>query len=228
MKKGYFILIILLFIGCGNEFSRTFNRAKRLSKSDKLEDWEKSILAYDKVIKLKVNAREYQALVYRKMAKYHLEMEHYNDALVNFEKAAQILPNEGILHYYIGLCYSQLSRSVTDENKKIEMIKIAETEYKLSLSLTPDLIDPLYGLGIISFYVWNDYKAGIEYMAKVLEKDPKNIDAHFALARFYYEIGEPIKSLEFYKALVSLLPKNSERLTQVKNNIARIHSELHE
>ncbi len=227
MKKLFSItLILVLFFSCSDEFKKRYKAAKRLSKSEKMEDWEKAIEKYDEIIKMKVNAREYQALLYRKLGKRHLEMEHWNDALYNFKKAAEILPNEGILHYYIGICYSQLSRSVIDNNKKIELIKLAEKEYKLSLKLTPDLIDPLYGLGIIYFYIWNDYKKGIEYMAEVLKKDPRNIDAHFALARFYYEIGEPVKSLEFYKALLSLLPKRSPRLEKVKENISRIYQEL--
>lgn len=227
MRKIFILFVLMfLFFACSNEFKKRYREAKRLSKSNNIEDWEKAIEKYDEIIKMKVNAREYQALLYRKLGKYHLQMEHWNDALYNFKKAVEILPNEGILHYYIGVCYSQLSRSTTDENRKIELIKIAEREYKLSLELTPDLIDPLYGLGIIYFYVWNDYKKGIEYMAEVLRKDPKNIDAHFALARFYYEVGEPVKSLEFYKALLSLLPKRSPRLQKVKENISRIYQEL--
>lgn len=220
------ILCLLLLFGCSNEFSKRYKAAKKLSRSEKIEDWEKAIAKYDEIIKMKVNAREYQGLLYRKLAKRHLQMEHWNDALYYYQKAAEIIPNEGIIHYYIGVCYSQLSRSTTDKDKKVELIKKAEQKYKLALELEPELIDPLYGLGIINFYVWNDYRKGIEYMTKVLKKDPKNIDAHFALARFYYELDEPLKSLEFYKALLSLLPENDARLEQVKENISRIYQEI--
>jgi len=224
--KTLFFVSIIIFFNCSNEYNRRYRAAKRLSQSQKMEDWEKAIKQYDEIINIKINAREYQALIYRKLGQKHLSLEHWNDALYNFKKATEILPTNGLLHYYIGVCYSQLSRSTIDEKEKIDLIKIAEEEYKLSLKLNPNLIDPLYGLGIIYFYVWNDYNKGIEYMAKVLKKDPKNIDAHFALARFYYENGEPIKSLEFYKSLLSLLPKKSPKIKTVQENISRIYMEL--
>ncbi len=228
MKKGLivFIAVFLLLVSCDSAVKTRFKRAKRLSKSDKIEKWEKAIIEFDKIIKIKVNAREYQSLVYRKLGKRHLQMEHWNDALRYYMKAVEIIPNEGLIHYRLGVCYSQLSRSEDNKTKKMELIKNAEKEYKLAISLNSKLIDPYYGLGVIYFYVYKSYNKGIKYIAEVLKRDSKNIDAHFALGRFYYEIGESIKSLEFYKALLSLVPESDQRYAQVKDNIQRIQGEL--
>ncbi len=221
-----FLIGIVLVSSCSSKMEKIYNRAKKESKSTKVEDWEKSVKDYDKVIAMKINAAEYQALVYRKLGKYSMKYDHWNDALRYYKLAAKILPNEGVLHSKIGVCYSQLSRSETDETKKMKLIKAAEKEYEVALKLSPKLIDPYYGLGIINFYVYQNYMKGIKYMAKVLSIDPKNIDAHFALGRFYYEIGEPGKALEFYKALLSLVPEKAPRYKRVKENISKIYSQL--
>ncbi|MBU1078068.1 MAG: hypothetical protein KKH98_12295 [Spirochaetes bacterium] len=220
------LVVLFLLVSCDSSITRRFKQAKRLSKTGNMEKWEEAIREFDEIIKIQVNAREYQALIYRKLGKRHMEMEHWNDSLENYKKAAEILPNEGYLHYRIGVCYSQLSRSEKDEEKKMSLIQEAEKEYHLAISLNDKLIDPYYGLGIINFYVYKNYNKGMEYMAEVLRRDSKNIDAHFALARFYYEIGESRHSLEFYKALLSLVPENDQRYPQVNENIQRIQAEL--
>ncbi len=228
MYRKLFVLVVLMLVvsGCSSKMEKVYNRAKKYSKSQKPEDWEKAIKEYDKVIAMKINAREYQALLYRKLGKYSIKYEHWNDAFKYYKKALEILPNEGILHYKLGLCYSQLSRSQTDRDKKMEFVDKAVKEYKIALQLNPRLIDPYFGLGIIYFYIYKDYTQGIKYMAEVLRRDSRNIDAHFALGRFYYEMGELDKSLEFYKALLSLVPEKDPRYKQVKDNISKIYNQL--
>jgi len=216
----------LLILSCESEYKRRFKEAIKLSKSKKMEDWEKAIEKYNEVIEYKVMAKDNQALIYRKLGKRHFELEHYNDALYYYKKAAEILPNVAPIHYFIGVCYSQLSLSATNEDVKMELIKKAETEFKITLKLDPNFADAYYNLGIINFYAYNNYRKGIELMAEVLRINPQHIDAHFALGRFYYEMGEYLKSLEFYKALLSLLPPSDKRVEQVKENISQIYREI--
>ncbi len=226
IKQVVSIIVIMIFVSCGSEMNRRYRRAKRLSRTEKMEKWEEAIEEYDEIIKMKVNAREYQSHIYRKLGKRHMQMEHWTDALHYYEKAAEILPNEGVLHCRMGVCYSQLSRSEDNEVKKMEMVRKAEQKYKMAVSLNSKLIDPYYGLGIIYFYVYKNYSKAIEYMAEVLRRSSEDFDGHFYLGRFYYETGESIKSLEFYKALLSLVPEKDPRYEQVKENIERIHNEL--
>lgn len=227
MKKLVILFAIsILLFNCESEYKRKFKEAVKLSKSKKMEDWEKAIEKYNEIIELQINARENQALIYRKLAKRHFELEHFNDALKYYKKAAEILPNVAPIHYYIGVCYSQLSLSAETESEKMELLKQAETEFRITLKLDENFVDAYYNLGIIYFYGYGNFKKGIEYMVEVLRRNPKHIDAHFALGRFYYETGEPVKSIEFYKALLSLLPPNDPRLEQVRENISRLYQEL--
>lgn len=224
-----FIIMSVFFSACSDSIKSHFNRGKKLSKAykeDRAEKWEQAIKEYDIVIKMKVDAREYQANLYRKLGKYHMQMDHWNDALENYLKAKEILPNEGLVHYRLGLCYSQLSRSAENKAQQEELIRKAEESYQMALKLNPALIDPLYGLGIIYFLVYKEYNKGIKYMGEVLTRDPKNIDARFALARFYYEMGELGPSLDFYKSLLNIVPERDQRYQQVKDNIARILKEM--
>ncbi len=222
----FFITAFVLITSCQSKMEKLYSHAKKLSKSEKPEDWEKAIKEYDKIIAMKINAREYQALLYRKLGKYSMQFEHWNDALKYYKKALEILPNDGVLHCKLGVCYSQLSRSQIDKKKKMELVQKAVDEYKLATQLTPDYADSYFGLGIIYFYVYKDYSQGIKYMAKVLKIDPRSIDAHFALGRFYYEIGELNKALEFYKALLSLVPEDDPRYKKVKENISKIYNQM--
>lgn len=229
MRARRIILLVLsLFIlsGCENALKRKFRYAQGLAKSKKPEAWEKAVSEYDEIIQFKVEARENQAVLYRKLAKYHFTLEHYNDAIRYYQKALEILPTVGDIHLKLGLAYSQLTRVTTDENRKRELTRLAENEYRITLNLDPSLLEAYYGLGVIHFWVYKDYYKGLSYMAEILKRDPKNSDAHFALARFYYELGEPGKSLEFYKALLSLVPGSDPRYQQVKDNIQRILSEM--
>ncbi len=242
MKKIIYIIVVLFVISCGSEINQRNRRAKRLSQSKKLEKWEEAIKEYDKIIMTKVNAREYQSFLYRKLGKRHMQMEHWNDALYNYEKAAEILPNEAVLYCRMGVCLSQLSKSESNEEKKMGLVKKAEEKYKKAIELNSKLIDSYYGLGIINFYVYKNYNKGIEYMKEVLLRKQKDIDGYFALGRFYYEKGdlEYAKtggasgnwrksfqiSLDYYKALLDLVPEKDKRYKQVLKNIQRINYEL--
>ncbi len=229
MRLRCFIIIIIMssiFFQCGNPLRKKFSNAVKLSKSKDIEDWEKAIEQYDEIIQLKVEARENQAQLYRKLAKYHFNIGHYNDALHYYKKAIEILPNLGDLHLKLGNCYSELTRSEKDETKKMELVKKAEEEYLMAIKLEPRILEAYYGLGIINFWIYKDYYKGIQYMADILKQDPKNVDAHFALARFYYELDQPGKSLEFYKGILSLLKEKDPRYQQAKDNIQRILIEM--
>ncbi|MDD5066958.1 MAG: tetratricopeptide repeat protein [bacterium] len=231
MKKRNVILLLLccsLLMACENSLKRKFRNAQSLAKSKKAEDWEKAVEKYEEIVQMKVEARENQGLLYRKLGKYHFNLDHFNDALAYYQKAVAILPVSGEIHYRLAICYSQLSRTTTDEAQKMELTRKAEEEYKVALGFSPEILECYYGLGVIYFWVYKDYYKGIGYMAEVLKRDPKNVDAHFALARFYYELGEPGKSLEFYKALLSLLKDRDPRHEQVKDNIQRILREMQE
>ena len=59
----------------------------------------------------------------------------------------------------------------------------------------------------------------------MLDYDPKNIDAHFALGRFYYETGELGKALNEYLTLTRLLPRSSPKREKVEENILKINRE---
>ncbi len=241
--KNVFIFVIIFFLAsCGSEWERRNRRAKKLSQSKKLEKWEEAIKEYDKIIKMKVNAREYQAFIYRKLGKRHLQMKHWNDALYNYKKALEILPNEAILHCRIGVCYSQLYKSEYNKEKKMELVEKAEERYKKTIELNPEIVDSYFGLGVIYSYIYKNYTKAIKYMKKVIEINNRDIDAHFALGRFYYEKGDLeyaktggktgnwrryfTRSLEYYKSLIGLVPEKEERYKQVLKNIQRINYEL--
>ena len=63
----------------------------------------------------------------------------------------------------------------------------------------------------------------IDEAKKILTINPKNIDAHFALGRFYYEKGEYGRALNEYITLTKILPKNSPKRKKVEENILMIN-----
>lgn len=223
--KILIIIIIIIFFSCG-ELDRTFSRAKKLSASRDPKDWEKAIAEYQKIIDYKVEAREKQGLLYRKLGDRFLALERWNDAIENYKKAIEVMPAYAYLYHQLALAYGQLIKLAVDSAERENLIKNTYENYIKALRLQDDYIDVRYGLGILYFYYMDRREEAIAQMNWILQREKKNIKAMFALARFYYELDDLKTSLEYYQKLVSLLPKGSPELKNCRDNITRILEEL--
>lgn len=215
----------MLLFACSGQIGHESKKAEHLSKSLDYKDWEKAVKQYEKVIQIKIEARDKQFFLYMRLGDHYLYNNMWNDALRNYEAAEKIKPNNADVYYKEGVCLSQFFKLAVEPNKKQNLLRRSINKYKQALLIDPDNTKALYGLGILEFYFNYKQDKAVALMKRILKKQTKNTDALFALARFYYEMGNVNESLNVYKTLAEILPSKSEKFKNVENNIDRIVNE---
>jgi len=226
MKKLLILsFTLMLLFACSGQIGHEAKKAEKLSKSLDYRDWEKAVKQYEKVIQIKIEARDKQFFLYMRLGDHYLYNNMWNDALRNYEAAEKIKPNNADVYYKEGVCLSQFFKLAVDPNKKQNLLRKSINKYQTALLIEPDYTKALYGLGVLEFYFNYKQDKAVALMKRILKKQSKNTDALFALARFYYEMGNVNESLNVYKTLAKILPTKSEKLKNVENNIDRIMNE---
>jgi tetratricopeptide (TPR) repeat protein len=160
------------------------------------------------------------------LGRKYLEIGSYNLALESFKEAEYVNPNSAFVKKELGECYYLLGRSAVEQQEKDGYYSLSRKYYKAAIAIRPEFPAARYGYGLLLFFAYGDVYGAIEQMKQILSIEPENIEAHFALGRFYYEIGDLGKSLGEYLALNRILPKDSPKRDQVEENILRINREL--
>ena len=111
-----------------------------------------------------------------------------------------------------------------DEGMGLYHLHIAEyypEEFNLeefkNLSSQPNMPKLNYYLACIYGDVYKDYKQGIVYLLKSLERLPKHVASKRTLASFYAQVGEAEKSRQQYKEILKLSPGHKVVMEALKN-----------
>lgn len=131
------------------------------------------------------------------VGKAHLNRERYDDALKEFQLAAQRSPQLPFLHFNLGRAY--LKKSQLDQ---------ARAEFLSDSLIEPDLPDNYDQLGVIGFEQGHIKQAEEEFR-HALKLDSKLASSHYYLARIYKDQGENAKALAEANAAVQLAPQNA-------------------
>ena len=223
---GFLVLILIFIFGCGYSKEKSDIRyAKRvLSKSKKSNEELIDVRRrMKKVIDMKIRAVNILDSVDRFLGRRYMEDGDYNLAVDVLKEAESLKPMSAYIKKDIGECYYFLARSAVDAGKRKECLELSKGYLKKALELKPDMIEAMYVMSLLLFFGYNDIDAAIDEAKKILTIDPKNIDAHFALGRFYYEEGEYGRALNEYITLTKILPKNSPKRKKVEENILKIN-----
>ena len=223
------LVLIFFFVGCTNiDERRTIWKSKRVLASQKKDISELNEVRskLKKVIQRKVQAVELLESTNRLLARKYMDIGGYNLALEALNEAEFLKPNNAFIKKDLGECYYFLAISSIEREEKEKYFSIARRFYEAFLNLDPDLTEARYGLGLLLFFGFDDVLRAIEEMKKILVSEPDNVEAHFALGRFYYEINEMGKSLGEYITLTRLLPRGSQKLKRAEENIIKINREL--
>ena len=135
-------------------------------------------------------------------------------------------PHSAYVKKDLGECYYFLGASALDREEKERYFERSLTYYNKALEIRADLTEAHYGLGLLLYFAYNDVEGAVEEMKRVLAQDSRDVDARFALGRFYYEMGEYSKALGEYLELTRILPKGSPRRIKAEDNILQINREL--
>jgi cytochrome c-type biogenesis protein CcmH/NrfG len=233
-KRCALVCVVLLIVtavsvsGCGYyRENRVIARGRKAVSKEKkdVEELESVRGELRRVVDMKIKAVRYLESTLRLLGEKYMEIGSYNlaeDALV---EAELLQPYNAYVKKDLGQCCYFLAIGAVDASKRDEWLLKSNIYYRSALDIKPDLLEALYGYGILLALGYEDYDAAIEQMKLLLAYDPENTDAHFALGRFYYEIGDLGKSLGEYLALSRLLPRSSPKQLKVEENILRINRE---
>ncbi|MBN2324904.1 MAG: tetratricopeptide repeat protein [Spirochaetes bacterium] len=214
--------------GCGYyKENRTIAKSKRVIAGEKKDIGELEQVSRElrKVIETKMRAVRYLESALRLLGAKYMEMGSYRLAEEALLEAELLKPYDAFIKKELGECYYFLAQSAVGPEEKETMLRRSLEYYQAALAIKPDLPEAVYGYGVLLAMGYGDFTGGIDQMKLLLSYNPENIDAHFALGRFYYEVGDTGRALGEYLTLTRLLPRSSPKLAKVEENILKINRE---
>lgn len=204
------------------------DRAKALSDSKKKGEAIKVLELGRRELQLVIDAVEldvYKAELYKNLARQYFMRDMWIKALENAQEAINFLPTDANLYLIIGVSFYQLSKVSENENQVNDYLQRSEVNLSKAIKINPDYIDARYAYALIKIDK-GEFSEALENLNYILMLEPKNVQALFARARVYYEIGELLKSRDDYSRLLELLLPNDPRRKKVVTNIEIIDSQL--
>jgi cytochrome c-type biogenesis protein CcmH/NrfG len=210
-------------------------REKRiLSESRKtLSDSERTVEELDairpglrRIIDMKLQAVNQLEVANRVLGRRYLVAGSYNLALEALKEAEFLQPYSAFVKKDLGECYYFLGASSLEQIERDEYFDTSREYYQKALEIDPELLEARYGYSLVLYYGFEDVQGAIDQMMLVANEEPENVDARFALGRYYYDQGEYSKALGEYIEITNLLPKNSPRREKAETNIMQINREM--
>lgn len=195
-------------------------------RTKETEDLIRVRASLKRIIDMKVQAVDVLEDVDRLLGRKYMALGSYQLARDVFLEAESLLPYNAFIKKDLGECYYFLGSGTVETDERSMYLLKSRAYYEKALEINPDILEAHYGLGLLLFFGFNDAAAAIEEIKKVIARDPDNVDAHFALGRFYYERGDLGKSMGEYLELERILPANSPRRDRVEENILKLNREL--
>ena len=235
MKKLLFVLLLIsaflvtgYFYGFKNLFTPTVVKKVKGTKIEKLK--KEAVLAEKEFMENIASSTkaERAGYSYEKLGESYLKNKDWTPAVESLEKAIEYGRSGARVHYSLGVAYANRARDLDDK----EDIKKAESHYKRAVEKNPAMIDASYGLAILTYYLKKDREAAIGMAKSIVAADPTYYNGRFALARMYYENGDPAASLSVYEDLYDALSKEEDSPTireyreNCRDNITRLMAEL--
>lgn len=224
------LLIVIFFIsGCdsGEDRRAIVNGKKALDRQRKdTEELNRVRGALRRTINRKIQAVKLLESASRVLGEKYLELGSYYLAEEALLEAEFLKPYNAFIKKDLGECYYFLGLAALEYEERDDFFSKSRQYYLKTLELEPDLTEARYGLGLLLFFGFDEVDGAIGEMQKILEQEANHIGAHFALGRFYYEIGELNKSLGEYITLTRILPRNSPKKKKAEENIIRINRDM--
>lgn len=119
-------------------------------------------------------------------------------ALPVMQKAVQILPNDAIAHFNLGLCYSQLKN-----------YPLAESCYRQAIQCNPDMLEAYNNLGNL-LTALNKVDEAIECFSVLIAKAPQFILGHLNLSNAFKQSNRLDEAKREAKIAVQMAPDFAE------------------
>ncbi len=223
------VLVMVGLTGCGNIKERRFLSESRkvLSNPDRnIEELDSIRPGLRRIIDMKLQAVNQLEIVNRVLGRRYLVAGSYNLAREALEEAEYLQPYSAFIKKDLGECHYFIGASALDQEDREENFYKSQAYYKKALEIDPDLLEARYGFSLVLYYGFDDVQGAIDQMKVVVGKEPENVEARFALGRYYYELGEYSKALGEYIEITNILPKSSPKRDKAEANIMHINREM--
>ncbi len=150
---------------------------------------------------------------------FYLKLNTSEKALANLNQAVKVKPNDPNLYLVRGNIYDNLANpkdakgeDLTKPKNYVELLALAEADYKKAIELKVDYFDALYNLGVL----YNNHGVAINKVADKIT-DPKKFDVENAKANVEFAKAMPVleKALE-------VNPKDRNTMIALKQIYARM------
>ena len=222
-------LFLLLIGGCTDlqEMGAIEKSRMVLARREKeIEELEEVRGSLKRIVNRKIHAVKLLEKANRLLGKKYMELGSYNLAEEVLLEAEVLSPYNSFIKKDLGYCYYFLGLSAVEEAEGRLFFEKSRKYFQAALEIEPESIEARYGLSLLLFFGFDDVYGAIKEVKTILSYRPDHVDSHFALGRFYYEVGELRKAMGEYITLTRILPKNSEKLKKAEENILRINRKL--
>ena len=144
-------------------------------------------------IRLKKSPQNAELLYDR--ASVYVNLERYNDAIIDLNKAIEIKPEKKEYHALLGDTYFRLG-DMEHSYKSFEKV----------VSLDPKDKEGYMKLGEIAFYS-KDYDRAMDHLSKVTADDPNNQNALFMKGFIYKETEDTANAAFYFRKVIDLYPE---------------------
>ena len=172
------------------------------ASSQSIEELKKGIARYSAEVERQVKAAQNLGVYYKMLALKYLDAGMYGLALQNLDKAVEIYPENPQLAYYSAVASARMAKAeVTDSAAAAGDLLRAETLYRRAIFLDPGYVNALYGLAVLCAMELGRPADAEPLLQAILQKEKKNVEALFLLARIRYAAGRHEEAIEIYQRI---------------------------
>ncbi|MBN1698356.1 MAG: tetratricopeptide repeat protein [Spirochaetales bacterium] len=154
--------------------------------------------------------------IYRKMEVIrYIDGTMYGKAFEKINEALELFPDNRVLYYNGGVCAGWIAKSKIEprfSDERARWFETAQAYYRRAIELDSGYVDALYGLAVLLVFELDAPSEAIGFLERIVEKESRNMDALFVLARAYYQIGRYDEAMDTYEIIIEENP--SEEMTQ--------------
>lgn len=225
----FMVLVALLVAGCDRrgpaqdalefleETEATRYEGQEVPR-ERVRELQREINKYEKEVE-EVVQKLSQVAVFRKLlAEEFLDQQMYGPALENLQAAMELQPANAVLFYLAGASSAQTGKAfVQDQARREEYLRLAEDYYLRALELDSGYRECLYAISVLYVFELGEPAEAEEYLTRLLEIDPGNIQAQFLQARMLVELGRVEEAADRYAEIAEKAPTREQRSRAMAN-----------
>jgi tetratricopeptide (TPR) repeat protein len=178
-------------------------------------------------VEKKFTANQNIGVYYKMLALKYINDEMYGLALDALTQAMQIYPENPQLFYYAAISSARMGKAEVMDQKKMDAdLAAAEKYYQRAVFLEPTYVNALYGLAVLYAVELGRPQDAEPLLKQILDREAKNLDALFLLARVEYQLARPEQAIDIYNRIMDANPPAAIK-SKAEDNKRTIQEELY-